>query len=261
MPGNNEILRFCQTDTSGNLLTQAEYLADGQRLIGNQPGTARAKLVNKVLRQTSLVVAGLSEWMAALQDDDVIDTLTPAQIQDIFDAAFGTKFAELLDAAQVVQPGAMMWWPASTAPDGWIKLNGAAISRATYADLFAVLGTTYGAGDGSTTFNLPDDRAIFIRGWDDARGVDTGRAFGSQQSSQNLAHNHTGTTDSQGAHTHTYTGGAVGGLGYNTGASANGVNTSNTSSAGAHTHTLTINSSGGSEARPFNRAYLPIMKF
>ena len=41
-------------------------------------------------------------------------------------------------------------------PDGWLECNGAAVSRATYADLFKVIGTKYGAGDGSTTFNLPD---------------------------------------------------------------------------------------------------------
>ena len=46
----------------------------------------------------------------------------------------------------------------SAAPDGWLLCNGAAVSRATYADLFTVLGTTFGVGDGSTTFNLPDLR-------------------------------------------------------------------------------------------------------
>lgn len=82
----------------------------------------------------------------------------------------------------VVQAGFVAYFGATTAPAGWIKANGAAISRTTYADLFAAIGTTFGAGDGSTTFNLPDLRGEFPRGWDDARGLDSGRAFGSVQS-------------------------------------------------------------------------------
>lgn len=56
----------------------------------------------------------------------------------------------------VFMPGMMMMYGAAAAPDGWLLCDGTAISRTTYADLYAVLGTTYGSGDGSTTFNLPD---------------------------------------------------------------------------------------------------------
>ena len=69
----------------------------------------------------------------------------------------------------------------STPPTGWLECNGATISRSTYATLFAAIGTTYGAGDGSSTFVLPDLRATFIRGFDNSRGIDTGRTFGSFQ--------------------------------------------------------------------------------
>jgi phage-related tail fiber protein len=69
----------------------------------------------------------------------------------------------------------------NTAPTGWLKANGAAVSRTTYATLFAAIGTTFGAGDGSTTFNLPDLRGYFSRNWDDGRGIDSGRSFGSLQ--------------------------------------------------------------------------------
>ena len=77
--------------------------------------------------------------------------------------------------------GAVFHFAASTAPTGFLKANGAAVSRTTYAALFAITGTTYGVGDGSTTFNVPDLRGEFIRGWADDRAVDTGRAFGSSQ--------------------------------------------------------------------------------
>lgn len=79
------------------------------------------------------------------------------------------------------EPGQIGAFAMATPPDGWIKANGAAVSRTAYAVLFAVIGTTFGEGDGSTTFNLPDMRGEFIRGWDDARGVDAARVFGSAQ--------------------------------------------------------------------------------
>jgi phage-related tail fiber protein len=78
-------------------------------------------------------------------------------------------------------PGTVSHFARSTAPSGWLKANGAAVSRTTYAALFAAIGTTFGAGDGSSTFNLPDLRGEFLRGWDDGRGVDPSRVFGSAQ--------------------------------------------------------------------------------
>lgn len=57
-----------------------------------------------------------------------------------------------------------MWWTQTTAPDGWLICDGSQISRTTYSDLFSVIGTTFGSGDGSTTFTLPDLRAAFVRG-------------------------------------------------------------------------------------------------
>jgi len=83
-----------------------------------------------------------------------------------------------------VPTGVVATFAMNSAPTGWLKANGAAVSRTTYATLFAAINTTFGSGDGSTTFNLPDLRGEFLRGWDDGRGVDTGRAFGSAQLDQ-----------------------------------------------------------------------------
>lgn len=83
----NEILRFAETDTGTNLLTQAEYLADSQRPIGNQPGVARSKLVNKALRQASLIAAGIAEYIADNQANNITDALTPQNIADYLQAA------------------------------------------------------------------------------------------------------------------------------------------------------------------------------
>ncbi|WP_342632124.1 phage tail protein [Marinobacter alkaliphilus] len=80
--------------------------------------------------------------------------------------------------------GSIAAFAMSSAPVGWVKANGAAVSRTAYADLYAAIGTTYGPGDGSSTFNLPDLRGEFIRGVDDGRGVDAGRSLGSYQTDQ-----------------------------------------------------------------------------
>lgn len=89
-----------------------------------------------------------------------------------------------------VPSGAVQAFAMQTVPEGWLACNGSAISRTTYSRLFNLIGTTYGAGDGSTTFNLPDLRGEFIRGWDNSRGVDSGRTFGSSQSDQLKSHTH-----------------------------------------------------------------------
>lgn len=67
---------------------------------------------------------------------------------------------------QTTPAGVIMAFAASSAPTGWLICDGSAISRATYATLFAVVGTTWGVGDGSTTFNIPDFRGQFLRGFD-----------------------------------------------------------------------------------------------
>jgi microcystin-dependent protein len=125
----------------------------------------------------------------------------------------------------------------STAPSGWLKANGATVSRTTYAALFTAIGTTFGAGDGSTTFLLPDLRGEFARGWDDGRGIDSGRAFGSAQADEFKSHTHTATRP------------------LSTAAAGSGAFGSTVDTAG------TTGSTGGSETRPRNIALLACIKF
>jgi microcystin-dependent protein len=161
--------------------------------------------------------------------------------------------------------GAQINFAMSTAPAGWLECDGSAISRTTYAGLFTAIGTTFGVGNGTTTFNIPDLRGYFIRGWDHGAGRDSGRAFGSSQTSQNLAHTHTGTTSTNGNHNHISSvpvgsdvadgnsfDGSSGTIKY--------YNDNTTSTNGNHNHTFTTDSSGGSEARPINVALLPCIK-
>ena len=94
----------------------------------------------------------------------------------------------------------------SVVPAGYLECNGAAVSRTTYSALFALIGEYYGAGNGSTTFNLPDLRGEFIRGFDNGRGVDSGRSIGTLQTADNNSHSHgytnTGITVSGANHNH-----------------------------------------------------------
>lgn len=96
----------------------------------------------------------------------------------------------LVNQGGIVPAGTVIPYGNSSAPYGYVKCNGAAISRTVYADLFAAIGTSFGGGDGSTTFNVPDLRGEFIRGWDDGRGVDSGRGFASFQDHQFQDHYH-----------------------------------------------------------------------
>ncbi|WP_396189704.1 phage tail protein [Flavobacterium sp.] len=83
--------------------------------------------------------------------------------------------------SSAVPAGTVAFFSMNTAPSGYVKANGALLSRTTYAALFAAIGTTFGVGDGSTTFAVPDLRGEFPRGWDDGRGADSGRTFGAAQ--------------------------------------------------------------------------------
>ena len=167
--------------------------------------------------------------------------------------------------------GATLLHNASTAPANFLKENGAAISRTTYSALFAVVGTTYGAGDGSTTFNVPESRGEFFRGLDDGRGVDSGRALGSAQAEMIGPHSHTASIATGGAHSHTYTAQARRGANgdYTTVfRPSNGDSTSpsstpilTTTTEGAHSHTITIDNNAGTENRPRNVAKLVCIKF
>jgi microcystin-dependent protein len=93
----------------------------------------------------------------------------------------GVDFIVLDALPGASQAGEVQFFAGSTAPPGFLKANGAVVARLAYSELFAAIGTTYGAGDGVNTFSLPDLRGEFLRGADDGRGVDSGRTIGSAQ--------------------------------------------------------------------------------
>ncbi|RXE49709.1 hypothetical protein B4O83_12230 [Chromohalobacter israelensis] len=170
---------------------------------------------------------------------------------------------------QMVPAGMVAGFPMTAPPTGWLKCNGAAVSRTTYADLFAAIGTRFGAGNGSTTFNVPDYRGEFPRWLDDGRGVDNNRGIAQHQGDQNRehahgasasndTHNHSGYTQYDGQHSHSGNTNQAGGHAHeidlyaNSGSSPNRTGAGqggylykgSTNQAGAHAHSLNINSNG-----------------
>jgi microcystin-dependent protein len=189
-------------------------------------------------------------------------------------------------------PGMITPFGGTAAPTGWLLCNGTAVSRTTFADLFAVIGTSYGYGDGVSSFNLPDGRGMFLRGVSGASGNDpdaasrtaytTGGAsgnnvgsyqtstFGSHTHSQN-SHNHTQDSHnhSQNAHDHETNrtdstqapwghGSTIGGVSGGTADTNPSVLTSpttatnNATTATNQATTATNNNTGGNETRPVN---------
>ena len=112
-------------------------------------------------------------------------------------------------AADSIPVGSVMPYAGSTNPTNWLFCAGQAISRSTYADLFTIIGTTYGVGDGSTTFNIPDLRGRLVAGQDDMGGTSANRLTGLSGGvdgdvlgASGGAETHTLTTTEMPSHTH-----------------------------------------------------------
>ena len=137
-----------------------------------------------------------------------------------------------------IPPGTVISVAASVAPAGYLKANGAEISRTTYSALFGCIGTSFGAGTAGTTFSIPDLRGEFIRGWvDDRVGIDTQTSFGRSQN------------DSFRSHTHTFNGGTLKGC-------LNDSPADDYAGSGG-----TTNATGGDETRPRNIALLYCIRY
>lgn len=182
--------------------------------------------------------------------------------------------------------GSIVMYAGATVPSGYLDCNGQAVSRTTYADLFTAIGTTFGAGDGSSTFNLPDfrGRQPYGAGGSYSVGATGGSETHTLTVAQMPSHNHGGSTNTTGAHNHSGSSTSSGGshshtiVAYKTGTGTDGIpsnaNTSTdsyrntTSTSGSHSHTLslssdgdhahTISSQGGDGSHPILDPYLAV---
>lgn len=173
--------------TAGNGLTGGGTLAASRTLALGTPGTITASSTNAVqaaghthaIDKASLTVEGVVQLSSATDSTAVNMAATPAAVR-----------AAMQEASQATPIGTIAYFAGDSAPAGWLKANGAQVSRSVYANLFAAISTRFGAGNGSTTFTLPDLRGVFLRGFDDGRGFDGGRVLGSLQNHNLAEHRH-----------------------------------------------------------------------
>lgn len=128
--------------------------------------------------------------MTSVQRKAIVGPVAGVQVYDTDLKGFyywdGTKWDCANNPAGTVQ-----YFANTTVPNGYLECNGAAVNRTTYAELFAAIGVTYGPGNGTTTFNLPDLRGEFIRSYDNGKGTDPSRVMGTWQSPSPLIHDDT----------------------------------------------------------------------
>ena len=171
---------------------------------------------------------------------------TDDEMPIVDDSAGSTKKYTMADLKAIFSPiGTVADYAGASAPDGWLFCYGQAISRTTYADLFAILSTTYGVGDGSTTFNVPDLRGRVTAGQDDMGGTSANRLTGASGGvdgdvlgGSGGLETHTLTTAQLASHSHGVpgfagSGGVVGAQTIGT-TSANNFQTSTNGSGSAH---------------------------
>lgn len=143
----------------------------------------------------------------------------------------GSGWITLAKTTDVIDiTGAIKMWPTTSAPTGYLVCDGTAVSRSAYAALFAIIGTTFGTGDGSTTFNLPNFKSRFPAGYNAAdTPFDAMAETGGAQT-----------------HTHTYTSesGATSDTGGAGGSGSSGVQWT-------HTHTVSGTTAAGSSLPPY----------
>lgn len=213
----------------------------------------------------NLVVKTNATTILTVNDADVTATVPvvlPAAPTTTLQAA--TK--GYVDGLTGAPAGIISAFAGSSAPTGWLACNGAAISRTTYATLFAAIGTTWGPGDGVNTFNLPDLRGAFLRGsGTSSLDPSSPRAVGSFQAEAYASHTHSNSLSDPG-HAHTVFGDTQGGFATGSAGSieriatfANVNRTGSTSTVGTGI-SISNAASGGAETRPDNYAILYIIK-
>ena len=193
-----------------------------------------------------------------------------------------TEFVKQI-AALFTPSGSVISYAGASAPTGWLLCSGQTVSRTTYSSLFSAIGTTYGVGDGSTTFTLPDMRGRVVAGVDNMGGSAASRLTSTVLSASNTlgatggsqthtltsgesgvpAHGHTASSNTTGSHTHTEEGvyRYTGNVGYANPGFYDGYypETNNTGSNGSHSHTITVDNNTAANASQAHNNVQPTM--
>ena len=163
------------------IATQVEIDAGGD----DERYATPLKMKNWV-RDATEVVKGFVQRASQAEADAQTNTekyITPAHL------------ASLGVTGQIIMMGS------TVVPTAHLECDGAEVSRTTYANLYSAVGNTWGNGNGTTTFNLPDLRGEFLRGWDHGKGVDSGRVVGVSQEDEMKSHNHPLVGNNRGTNT------------------------------------------------------------
>ncbi|ULK08233.1 phage tail protein [Shigella dysenteriae] len=238
------------TDRNANVMSQEEWEALPALLSGFTAGKASSAQVNKVIRQASFIAAALAQFVSDKTQRDVLDNGDLPGFVELLGSGFAVEYLSRknpfgdiksdgtvqtalenlgLGEGSALPVGVPVPWPSVTPPTGWLKCNGAAFSAEEYPELAKVYPTN----------KLPDLRGEFIRGWDDGRGIDSGRTLLSAQDGSIEAHGH----DYNGV---IYT--------------SSGPSWANTTAAGHRAYSGSTSSYGGSETRPRNIAFNYIVR-
>jgi microcystin-dependent protein len=184
-----------------------------------------------------------------LNNNRIINLTDPTNAQDgatksYTDSAISTAVAAGLATVSSVITGSIQLWPTASAPTGYLLCNGSAVSRTTYAGLFTAIGTTFGSGDGSTTFNLPNYADRFPIGIGTIAA--TVGTTGGTKDAIVVSHTHTATVTDPG-HFHSVnaggtasnslnSGGTVNLAGSNTGTKTTGITVANSTEGSSGTN-------------------------
>lgn len=233
------------TTTSNSTLTSLPNLSlSGSQVSGNISGSAA-----NVTGTVAIANGGTGQTTA----NAALNALLPSQSGNSGKVlqTDGTSTSWQSAASSTVPSGAIFPYAGTTAPSGYLSCDGSAVSRTTYSALFTAISTTYGAGDGSTTFNLPNAQGIFLRGAGSQTigGISYSGTQGTTQGDQIQGHEHSGAVDSAS--------GATGSVRFvGTAASAGGSKTLGIVSDASSHGTPRV----GSETRPANISVLYIIK-
>ena len=161
----------------------------------NQMLTALRKIIDEQAGGKGLPVGAVIGFPRAISSPEGYlkadgSTFNQSTYPDLYRVLGGDRLPDIREQSPIGQ--LVMWTMDGALPDYLIDANGQNISRTAYPELFAKWGTRYGAGNGSTTFGVPDWRGEFPRFWDNGRGVDVGRALGSPQADEFKSHTHGG---------------------------------------------------------------------